>query len=312
LESAQPTPPAESKSKLGEFWTSTPVWGALAVPAAFVVSSWSVKAAYALVWAVLCFEFIRLRVGTIKRTRVIANSLFPLALASVFVLGWSYLPKPKDQPDFDKELTKYGNIWTEERNQTSANQPEHTERKSGAEGTSQTASFPRVVRHTLSKKEIEKFQKPLIAEKTDRPQIRLACPAIDETECVYAGQFIGIFRDAGWTVPEGIVERQTLSIPYDGIRIFVHTDAHDDLGKSKGNFQWMAITRGMVAIYDSFSNVGIISDAGHGDAIPKDSLTIYFGPPKQDESVANDFTKTVQGVKYQWAHNPLFLRQQPQ
>ena len=104
----------EKKSKLIEFWTSTPVWGALAVPAAFIVSSWSVKAVYALVWAVLCFEFIRLRVGTSKRMRFTANSLFPAILASGFVVGWPYLPKPKSEPDLDRKLSAFGGTLSDE------------------------------------------------------------------------------------------------------------------------------------------------------------------------------------------------------
>lgn len=164
----------------------------------------------------------------------------------------------------------------------------------------------RVIRHTLSNKETDLFKKPLVEETEDRPQIHLACPTADESACVYAAQFIQIFRDAGWTVPEGIVERQTLAIPYDGIRIFEHIDTHADLSDPRGNFEWMAITHPMVAIYDSFSAIGILSDVGHGDTLPKDSLTIYFGPPRQDESAPTEFSRGVQKVKYEWSHNPAF------
>ena len=94
----------------------------------------------------------------------------------------------------------------------------------------------------------------------------------------------------------------TLLIPYNGIRIFQHTDKPIDINDPKGGGTWMAITQSLVAFYDAFATIGILSDAGTGGALPKDTLTIYFGPPREDESQPTGITKSVEQAKYHWLH----------
>jgi hypothetical protein len=304
--------PTRKENKLWMFCNSTPVWAALsAMLTLYVSSAVSVKLTYGLVWTVVSVEFVRLEIVKSRVLRYVLNALFSLAVAASIVIGWPSLPKPKQEPDLDRKFAEWKEALTK------SIYPSLGENNSAQKTSPPPSPSPsngyHSIRHTLSSKEIEKFREPLISIKEgERPQIHLACPAADETVCVYAAQYIQVFRDAGWTVPTGVVERVTLAIPFDGIRLFEHIDAHSDPTDPKSQYQWMAITRPSIAVYDSFSSIGIISDVGHGDAIPKDSITIYFGPPKQNESAPTQFTKTVEQVKYQWKHNPLFHKQQMQ
>lgn len=153
------------------------------------------------------------------------------------------------------------------------------------------------IRHPLSGKEIDRFKKPLMSPDFGKIPVHLARPAADETTCVYAAQFIQVFRDAGWSVPEGIVERQTLLMPYDGVRIFEYTDTPIDYADPKGTYAWMAMTCPMVAIAKGLASVGIMPDVGHGNTLPKDVLTIYFGPPNTSESTPSLGSKNLLSIK---------------
>jgi hypothetical protein len=96
------------KSKLREVWTSTPVWGAIGVLAALIISPFSVKFMYALVWLVLCVEFIRIKFGETGLRRYAANAIFAVGLLATMIIGWPYLPKPKEEPNFDAALARFG------------------------------------------------------------------------------------------------------------------------------------------------------------------------------------------------------------
>ena len=71
--------------------------------------------------------------------------------------------------------------------------------------------WPPVRRHVLSEKERQAFQEPLkVQQKGEHEEIQIVCPTSDESTCVYANQFINIFREAGWKVQNNQVERVTL------------------------------------------------------------------------------------------------------
>jgi hypothetical protein len=75
---------------------------------ALIVSPVSVKVVYGLVWAVLCFEFVRIRPYEGRKIGYLVSGLFAVLLAIAFVAVWPYLPKPKEEPNLDQTLAKFG------------------------------------------------------------------------------------------------------------------------------------------------------------------------------------------------------------
>jgi hypothetical protein len=96
------------KGKFKEFWTSTPLWGVVSVLLTLAISPWSVKVIYVFLWAILCFEFIRVKIFRKKTFRYFLNGTFAVATATGFIVGWRYLPKPKEVPNLDAALAKFG------------------------------------------------------------------------------------------------------------------------------------------------------------------------------------------------------------
>ena len=48
----------------------------------------------------------------------------------------------------------------------------------------------------------------------------MACAQADEAACIYADQFINIFRDAGWKVHNNRLDRIMLARPWPGVVLF--------------------------------------------------------------------------------------------
>ena len=94
--------------KISEFWTSTPVWSVISVLITLIVSPWSIALVYTVLWAVLCFEFIRLEIFERRLRRYLANIVFAVIVGISFRSGWPYLPKPKNQPNLDQALEVLG------------------------------------------------------------------------------------------------------------------------------------------------------------------------------------------------------------
>jgi hypothetical protein len=106
------------------------------------------------------------------------------------------------------------------------------------------------------------FEKPLNIQRSNRDKIQLACPAAEESTCVYAAQFINILKEAGWKLQSYDVQIVNLAIPYEGIRMFVYVkeypppDAPIDVG------EWSAVSPSMVSIYRAFASIGIETETG--------------------------------------------------
>jgi hypothetical protein len=133
-------------------------------------------------------------------------------------------------------------------------------------------------RHTFNADEQGKFEALLSHPSDPKTVVRLSCPMADEAVCIYAVQFIDIFKSAGWTVDGGIVERVTLLVPYAGTRQFCHSDAPFDPMQKPGTGHWLAVTPDSISIQKAFISMGIGTDRGGEADIPSDMINIYFGP----------------------------------
>jgi len=287
-----PTP----RKKFAELWASTPVWGIIGVLVGAIVSQISLNLIFALTWAVLCFEFVRLRIFESKLPRYAANLAFSIMLGAACIFVLDILPKPKEQPSLDQQLDAFAARFPFLlRGATPPNEGVlHTQPTTQNISTNQKSPSPR---HTLNNKETQDFEKPLKAHKGDKQSVRIFCPTGDEQACIYAGQFINIFRDAGWVVEDGVVHRVTLGIPYDGIRLFAYAGKSSNPQDKDSNYTWMAISPSLLTVYKAFASIGIESDMGHDPDLSPQQMTVYFGPPRTDEHTSTPLTGTVKNIE---------------
>jgi hypothetical protein len=150
--------------------------------------------------------------------------------------------------------------------------------------------WPPIRRHVLDQAERTRFEEPLRKQIEDRYELDLSCPSADESICAYAGQFIEIFREAGWKVRDNQVHRVTLGVPYQGIRLFSYVPNYPAPDAPVDSGVWTKISNSLITVYKSFSSIGIEANGGVRNDVPENVLTIYFGPEKADESKPTDMT----------------------
>lgn len=171
------------------------------------------------------------------------------------------------------------------------------------------SAWPAVRRHVLTVDERARFEVPLKQQSQERFEIQLACPGADEATCVYAAQYIDLFREAGWKVQNNRVERVALGVPYEGIRIFSYVPKYPEPDAPVGSGVWSAITPSLISVYRAFSVIGIESESGIRNDEKPNVLTVYFGSERSDESQPTQFSQTMGKVaenkrNYPWLNIP--------
>lgn len=157
--------------------------------------------------------------------------------------------------------------------------------------------WPPVTRHHLSQREWNRFEKPLrVQQKGEHEEIQIVCPAADEPTCVYAEQFINIFRDAGWKVQNNEVQRVTLARPPAGVMLYKHSDGTPDPNDWRSG-AWTRVSPGLVSVYQAFASIGIEPDEESRKDIAEEVMTIYFGTAKADEGEPTNLTQTMERNK---------------
>jgi hypothetical protein len=165
-------------------------------------------------------------------------------------------------------------------------------------------AWPPIRRHVLDDTERSLFEAPLNQQARDRYEIQLACPAADEATCVYAGQFVDLFKDAGWKVQDYQVKRVSLGLPYDGVRLFSYVkqypapDAHSNVGV------WTEVSPSLITIYRSFHAIGIEAEQGIRIDEKQNEITIYFGSERADESKPTGLTRMYGNIPELKKQNP--------
>jgi hypothetical protein len=133
-------------------------------------------------------------------------------------------------------------------------------------------------RHTLTVEEQKSFTEPLSSQLDAKEVISIDCPAGDEPVCVYAAQFVDLFKGARWIVDGGVVHRITLGIPHAGVVLGSHVDAPFDPNAKAGTGQWVQMTPSLVSVQQAFANIRIGTVGDSGPEIPKNRVEVYFGP----------------------------------
>jgi hypothetical protein len=145
-------------------------------------------------------------------------------------------------------------------------------------------------RHFLNGKERSAFEHPLKEQKAPREEIQFACPQDDETVCVYAAQFIDLFREAGWKVSSNQVERVVLAKPQAGIVLYKHGTGQLDPNNWRSGL-WVQMSASLRSVYRAFNSVGIEPDSAANPSLPENIITIYFGLEKPNEDEETELTR---------------------
>jgi hypothetical protein len=138
-------------------------------------------------------------------------------------------------------------------------------------------SDEKLTRHTLTNKEQQDFVDSLELA-PDKFAISIDCVASDESVCVYAAQYLDLFKLAGWRSTDGLVHRITLGVPVSGVRLGVHQDIPFDPNQHPGTGHWVKMTPGMISVVQAFANINIGADFEGGSSIPDGVIEVYFGP----------------------------------
>jgi hypothetical protein len=164
--------------------------------------------------------------------------------------------------------------------------------------------WPPIRRHTLNDKERALFETPLSEQKEPREEIQLICAQGDESACVYAAQFVNVFREAGWKVRDNHVEPVRMNNPVSGVILFKRGIGKLDPDNWRSGL-WTALTASLIDVRKAFVNIGIEPESANNPELPEGVVSVYFGLEKEDESAPTSLTKTMQKLGKQWRGGPI-------
>jgi len=164
--------------------------------------------------------------------------------------------------------------------------------------------WPPIRRHTLSDKERSQFEEPLRYQTEPREDIQIICAQNDERACVYAAQFVGLFREAGWRVQNNRAEPVHMNNPESGIVLFKRGVGKLDPNNWRSGL-WTALTASVVDVRRSFVNIGIEAEMEGNPELPEGMISVYFALEKEDEGVPTNLTKTMEELGTQWRGGPI-------
>lgn len=164
--------------------------------------------------------------------------------------------------------------------------------------------WPPIRRHTLSDKERALFEKPLSSQKEPREEIQITCTQRDEATCVYASQFVNIFREAGFKVRDNRVEPVSMNNPTAGIVLFRRGQGKIDPNNWRSGL-WSTVTPSFIDVRQAFANIGIEPESGSNPELPHGIISIYFGLQKEDEGAPTELTRTIKKLGSQWRGGPI-------
>lgn len=156
--------------------------------------------------------------------------------------------------------------------------------------------WPPAHRHRLEKGEWEAFQAPLKRQIDPKERIQILCPPDDESSCVYAGQFVNVFRDAGWTVENNGVQRVAMQLPTAGVSILTRGEGQLDPNNWRSGL-WQTWTPSFISVCQSFEGIGIEPEAYATLQQHPDEIALYFGPEKENPSEKTAVTYWMEKVR---------------
>lgn len=154
--------------------------------------------------------------------------------------------------------------------------------------------WPPIKRHTLTAEERASFETALKPQRGPDLEVQIACPQNDEKVCIYAGQFINLFGEAGWSI-EPYVTRIILTKPPDGILIQRRAGNRDYLMKHWDAGGYFNINEPhLLAVQGAFQSIHIEPTGGTDPDVPENVMRIYFGLERENEAEPTDLTKSTE------------------
>ncbi len=122
----------------------------------------------------------------------------------------------------------------------------------------------------------------LLGNLRDREKIRLRCPSNDEQVCTFAGQFIELFRTAGWALEGEKVDR--LEPTKLGPGVLLLRRGEGTLEPSEPNLGlWVTQTPSLIAVKGTLTRIGIATGTAPDPDIPDGVIGISFGSGPYDK-----------------------------
>jgi hypothetical protein len=156
--------------------------------------------------------------------------------------------------------------------------------------------FPPIRRHALDADEKKTFESYLANKNVPSYQLQIACPINDENVCAYANQFVKLFGESGWDVTPTI-QRLMLAKASDGIEIVLRGGNKEYMQKHWDGGAYFPINEAHVlAVHNAFQSIAIEIDGASDPDLPENTMRIYFGPEREDESVPTDLSRDIDWV----------------
>jgi hypothetical protein len=120
------------------------------------------------------------------------------------------------------------------------------------------------------------FIRVLKSQFANRALIRIGCTQGSEDSCVYAGQFVDLFREGGWRVEDNSVKTVRIGKPEAGILFFLHGTGVEDPNNPKSGL-WVEPTESLQTVRRAFREIGLTAGDRADKSVPEGVIAIYFG-----------------------------------
>src|SRR5215208_697303 len=133
----------------------------------------------------------------------------------------------------------------------------------------------------LTPEQWAKLQEALKASPPPHEKIVLGC-GLNEEACVFAGEFLNLFRRAGWEVENNSVRRFVADHPVAGIVVSMHgVGKHDPSNPDSG--LWAIVSQSRIDLGNAFSSIGLTPHFEADPKRPEGTILVFFGVAPSEE-----------------------------
>jgi len=138
------------------------------------------------------------------------------------------------------------------------------------------------LQHTIKPRTLTEQQRAIFLstlKKQPGTKVRLGCAIGSEESCVYAQQFLPIFKEAGWTVEGDRLERATISQTFFGVGIFMLGGKKEPTAQP--GMYWVQVRPELqpffAVLVEGFGQLGIETKAIADENFPEHLIGVFFG-----------------------------------
>jgi hypothetical protein len=137
--------------------------------------------------------------------------------------------------------------------------------------------------YALTAGQHEKFMDILKGQKEPKETLIVKCPATSEELCTVATKYLEMFQRSGWKTPTGGIERGSYGKSFPGVSIAKRPQPGklDPNDPDKG--LWVLQSPSIITLRKAFDEAHIKVNWQAEQALPENTISIYFGPSPQPE-----------------------------